>query len=133
MKKMINIAPSGELPVWREESEIKSLRGILRQEGGSHYETPIQPIQYIHANDLGFIEGNIIKYATRHKAKNGAEDIKKIIHYCELLLELEYGESQEEKLRESDSSEHREGNKPSKPGYYSPTYGGIQSYTKSDN
>lgn len=130
MKKMINIAPSGELPVWREESEIKSLRGILRQEGGSHYETPIQPIQYIHANDLGFIEGNIIKYATRHKAKNGAEDIKKIIHYCELLLELEYGESQEEKLRESDSSEHREGNKPSKPQFFPDGYG---SYSESNN
>ena len=122
MTKMINIAPSGELPVWKEETEIKSLRGILRQEGGSHYETPIQPIQYIHANDLGFIEGNIIKYATRHKAKNGAEDIKKIIHYCELLLELEYGESQEEELRESDGAEHREGNKSSKPQFFSPGY-----------
>jgi len=133
MKKMINIAPSGELPVWKEESEIKQLRGILRQEGGSHYELNIQPIEYIHGNELGFIEGNIIKYATRHRAKNGAEDIKKIIHYCELLLELEYGESQEEELRESDSPEHRKSDPTSKPGYFGPTYGGISSYTKSDN
>ena len=81
-----------------------------KQEGGSHYDLPIQPLEYIHANQLGYIEGNIIKYATRHRNKNGAEDIKKIIHYCELLLELEYAEEcEEEGLRESDSDKHREG------------------------
>ena len=79
-----------------------------KQEGGSHYDLPIQPLEYIHANQLGYIEGNIIKYATRHRNKNGAEDIKKIIHYCELLLELEYAEKcEEEGLRESHSEEHR--------------------------
>ena len=52
----------------------------------------IQPIEFIQANHIGFIEGSIIKYAVRHRNKNGAEDIKKIIHYCELLLELEYDE-----------------------------------------
>ena len=55
----------------------------------------IQLIEYIHANKLGFMEGNVVKYMTRHKSKNGAEDIRKIIHYCELLLELEYGEAEE--------------------------------------
>ena len=80
-----------------------------KQEGGSHYDLPIQPLEYIHANQLGYIEGNIIKYATRHRNKNGAEDIKKIIHYCELLLELEYAEEcEEEGSRESYSEEHRE-------------------------
>ena len=63
-----------------------------RQEGGSHYQMAIQPIEFIQANHIGFIEGSIIKYAVRHRNKNGAEDIKKIIHYCELLLELEYDE-----------------------------------------
>lgn len=61
------------------------------QIAGSHYkDSAIQPIAYIHANKLGFIEGNIVKYVTRHRDKNGAEDIRKIIHYCQLLLELEY-------------------------------------------
>ena len=61
------------------------------QEGGQHYKSKaIQPIVYIHANKLGFCEGNVVKYITRHKEKNGAEDIRKVIHYCELLLELEY-------------------------------------------
>ena len=87
-----------------------------KQEGGSHYDLPIQPLEYIHANQLGYIEGNIIKYATRHRNKNGAEDIKKIIHYCELLLELEYAEEcEEEGLRESDIEEYRESKKSPQP------------------
>lgn len=62
-----------------------------KQEGGQHYkDKAIQPVVYIHANNLGFCEGNVVKYITRHKEKNGAEDIRKVIHYCELLLELEY-------------------------------------------
>lgn len=119
-EKMINIAPSGELPVWVTEPQ----RPLDRQEGGSHYDLPIQPLEYIHANGLGYIEGNIIKYATRHKAKNGAEDIKKIIHYCELLLELEYGEKEckEEGLREIIERKHRESNRASKPQFFPEGY-----------
>ena len=62
-----------------------------KQISGSHYkEKGIQPIIYIYANELGFCEGNVIKYVTRHKSKNGRADIEKAIHYLELLLELEY-------------------------------------------
>lgn len=68
-----------------------SSKPLGKQEGGDHYKnSKIQPIEYIHANGLKFCEGNVIKYVTRHKSKNGAEDIKKAIHYLELLLELEY-------------------------------------------
>ena len=64
-----------------------------KQEGGSHYkDCKIQPIEYITANNLDFMQGNIVKYITRHKSKNGAEDIRKIKHYCNLILKLEYGE-----------------------------------------
>lgn len=63
------------------------------QVGGTHYKNmPIQPIEYIHKNKLGFMEGNIIKYITRHKSKNGAEDIRKIKHYCDLILQMQYNE-----------------------------------------
>ncbi len=69
----------------------KPKTALDNQEGGQHYKSKaIQPIVYIHANGLGFCEGNVVKYITRHKEKNGAEDIRKVIHYCELLLELEY-------------------------------------------
>lgn len=66
---------------------------LEEQVGGAHYrEMEFQPVEFIHGNGLGFIEGNIIKYACRHQAKGGAEDVRKIIHYAKLLLALEYGE-----------------------------------------
>lgn len=61
------------------------------QVGGDHYQTKIQPVEYIHANGLPFIEGNVVKYVSRHKAKGGADDIKKAISYCKILLKLDYG------------------------------------------
>lgn len=63
---------------------------LASQVGGAHYKLPIQPIEYIHRNGLGFCEGNVIKYVTRHRAKNGKEDLLKARHYIDLLIELEY-------------------------------------------
>jgi hypothetical protein len=69
--------------------------GLQRQEGGDHYRRfKIQPVEFIIANQLGFLAGNIVKYATRYKFKGGAEDVRKIIHYCELILEFEYSDSE---------------------------------------
>lgn len=66
---------------------------LEKQVGGSHYKGfVIQPVEFIHKNNIDFLSGNIIKYAARHKSKNGAEDVKKIIHYAQLILKLEYGE-----------------------------------------
>ena len=63
------------------------------QVGGEHYKNfPIQPVEYIHANKLDFMTGCAIKYLTRHKLKGGAQDIRKAIHFCNLILELEYNE-----------------------------------------
>ena len=60
---------------------------LERQVGGYHYkDMKIQPIEFILANELGFCEGNIIKYTCRYKQKGGIEDIKKVIHYAEILL-----------------------------------------------
>jgi hypothetical protein len=70
------------------DSVSKDLSALDVQVGGSHYkDMAIQPIEYIIANDLPFIEGNIVKYITRWKQKGGVEDIKKVIHYAEILLE----------------------------------------------
>jgi hypothetical protein len=60
-----------------------------KQVGGRHYMTAIQPIEYILANQLDFCEGNIVKYATRWKNKGGVEDLRKIKHYCDFLIERE--------------------------------------------
>ncbi len=63
------------------------------QEGGSHYkDCAIQPVEYITRNRIPYLEGNVIKYVTRHRLKGKAEDIRKAMHYCKLILELEYGE-----------------------------------------
>jgi|TARA_R110001583_G_scaffold106192_1_gene254352 hypothetical protein len=59
-----------------------------KQINGNHYsKLKIQPTQYIIENKLGYIEGNVIKYVTRHRDKGKKEDIKKAIHYLEMLLE----------------------------------------------
>jgi len=65
---------------------------LQKQEGGNHYKDfVIQPIEFIYKNNLGFCEGNIIKYVCRHRKKNGIEDLRKAKHYLEILAELEYG------------------------------------------
>lgn len=65
-------------------------RALDKQEGGDHYcSFVIQPVEYIHKNRIPFIEGCIIKYATRWRDKGGIQDLRKIIHFAELLIELE--------------------------------------------
>ena len=68
-----------------------------KQVGGDHYQFPIQPITYITENNLGYREGNVIKYTTRHHLKGGKQDIETAIHYLEMILEgyNEREESQE--------------------------------------
>ena len=43
----------------------------------THYENGIQPLDYIIANKLDFLEGNIIKYVTRYPNKGGVDDLIK--------------------------------------------------------
>ena len=62
-----------------------------KQIGGEHYKhMKIQPTEFIAANDIPFIEGNVIKYVCRHAHKNGKEDVLKAIHYLNLLIEYHY-------------------------------------------
>ena len=70
----------------------QAMKATLKQVGGSHYkDCKIQPVEFIVGNDLTFLEGNIIKYVTRHRRKGeGRKDIEKVIHYAEMILEMEY-------------------------------------------
>ena len=64
--------------------------GSSEQVGGDHYAVmKIQPIEFILANELGFCEGNVIKYLCRYKRKNGLEDLKKARQYLDFLIERE--------------------------------------------
>ena len=68
---------------------------LQTQVGGSHYkDLKIQPIEFIHANNIPFCEANAIKYLCRWRNKNGKQDLLKARHYIDLLIELEYGETQ---------------------------------------
>lgn len=60
------------------------------QPGGNHYQNKtIQPWDYIIANNLDWCQGNIVKYVTRFREKNGLKDLKKAQHYLEKLIEVE--------------------------------------------
>ena len=60
------------------------------QVAGSHYKNmKIQPVEYIHANGLGYFEGNVVKYVSRWRSKNGVKDLEKAKHYIDLLIELD--------------------------------------------
>ena len=52
-----------------------------------HYtDLKITPLNYIKANNLDFVVGNIIKYVSRYKAKNGLEDLEKAKWYLDDLI-----------------------------------------------
>jgi len=73
------------------------LKGIVtpaneQQVGGAHYAVKaIQPWDFIIANNIGYLEGNIIKYISRWKDKGGVEDLKKAQHYLQKLIETSSG------------------------------------------
>ena len=55
-----------------------------------HYTaSSIQPVEYIVANGMDFLAGNVVKYVTRFRAKNGVEDLKKARVYLDWLIERE--------------------------------------------
>ena len=64
---------------------------IYKEIGGTHYEAlKVQPIDLIMKCNLTFTQGNMVKYISRYKNKNGAEDIRKCIHYAQLATK--YGD-----------------------------------------
>mgnify|MGYP002031093888 FL=1 len=52
-----------------------------------YYKKGIETTKYILSHDMGFCEGNIIKYITRYKQKDGLQDLKKAKKYLQLLIE----------------------------------------------
>lgn len=65
-------------------------RALDMQVGGDHYKKlKIQPVEYIVANNIGYLEGNVIKYITRWRDKGGVRDLEKAKHYIEMLIELQ--------------------------------------------
>jgi hypothetical protein len=68
--------------------EEQSMKSSKKQVGGKHYlKYKIQPVEFIIKNNIGFVEGNIIKYILRFKEKGGVQDLLKAKHYIELLID----------------------------------------------
>ena len=66
------------------------MSALNKQVSGDHYKKlKIQPAEYIHANGIGFFEGEAISYVSRWKEKGGLNDVRKAIHILEMLIELE--------------------------------------------
>jgi hypothetical protein len=69
-----------------------SMSANAMQVSGDHYKSKaIQPWDYIIANNLGYMEGNVEKYVSRWKDKNGLDDLLKAKHYLEKLIEVTAG------------------------------------------
>jgi hypothetical protein len=61
-----------------------------RQVAGDHYKSKaIQPWDYIASNNIGYLEGNVIKYVSRWRDKGGVADLEKARHYLDKLIELQ--------------------------------------------
>ena len=67
----------------------ESSSALSQQIGGSHYKLmPFQPICLIGMLDLDFCQGNVVKYVSRYKLKDGVRDLEKAKHYCLMAMEL---------------------------------------------
>lgn len=89
-------SPQGQCTSRQRASNLQiGAKPSMLQVGGQHYKNlKIQPVQYSHANGLGFIEGSIVKYVTRWREKGGIQDLRKIQHFVDLLIELEEAASE---------------------------------------
>lgn len=57
---------------------MEKVNDVNQQVGGTHYsDMKIEPVVYILANDMDFIEGSVIKYVSRWRKKGGVEDLLK--------------------------------------------------------
>ena len=53
-----------------------------------HYgNSGIDVIDFCQANNLDFMQGNVIKYVFRYKNKNGLEDLEKAKEYIDRMIE----------------------------------------------
>ena len=85
---------------WNGENHVEYAQALAKMsfaddhdsvENPKHYvEHEIEPIEYIMKNHLDFAEGCVVKYISRHRLKNGAEDVKKAIKFCEFILKYTY-------------------------------------------
>ena len=83
--------PTNEFKVhWNENRNINP----------EHYTQGIECIDYITSKNMSFLEGNVVKYVTRYKMKNGLEDLKKAQWYLNRLIEITMREKNNESSKQ---------------------------------
>jgi hypothetical protein len=90
------IPTSDQLDLFHENTRkhVQALTANDVQVAGTHYKSKaVQPWDYIVANNLGYLEGNIVKYVSRWKDKGGVDDLRKARHYLDKLIEVQDGKS----------------------------------------
>ena len=89
LKEYIEEQQQERIESYKHQAQLGAkVRANEQQVGGAHYAIKaIQPWDFIIANNLGYLEGNIVKYVSRWKDKGGIEDLKKAQHYLQKLIE----------------------------------------------
>jgi hypothetical protein len=88
LKQYIEEQQQERIESYKQQAQLGA-KANEQQIGGAHYAVKaIQPWDYIIANDLGYLEGNIVKYVSRWKDKGGVQDLKKAQHYLQKLIEV---------------------------------------------
>jgi len=76
--------------IQEQRKQLEALKANDVQVAGTHYKgKAIQPWDYIVGNNLGYLEGNIVKYVSRWKDKGGVDDLRKARHYLDKLIEIQ--------------------------------------------
>lgn len=94
------LAKAGDKSDWKETVSMPNIISGVDQDMAErkdqdaiainpfHYSRwEIEPLDFITANNLDFLRGNIIKYIMRYDAKGGLEDLKKARVYLDRLIE----------------------------------------------
>jgi len=75
----------------KKSKKGSSKKALDVQVGGNHYKNMvIQPVEYALKNNLNYCQGNVVKYVSRYKNKDGKKDLLKARHYIDLLIQMEY-------------------------------------------
>lgn len=74
------------------------MSALSEQVGGDHYrKMAIQPVEFVHKNGIGYMEGCAIKYLCRWRTKGGIDDLRKSRHFIDLLIEMESNKTESNK------------------------------------
>ena len=81
-------------PMKHAKKTILERRAEIEKINPDYYTKGIDTVDYIISHSMDYIEGNLVKYVTRYKFKNGLEDLLKARWYLDRLIE-DYNEKGE--------------------------------------